>query len=774
MKLSYKLVSLYLLLSLLVMSNISYSFINENPSGKNFVSGIVLDIKSKEPLVGANILVSGTNLGACTDINGKFEIRNIPVSEFSISVSMIGYKSKSIQISQNIVSEKPLEIELSQALIEMGTVVVTGTNSMHLYENVPVKTEIVTKKLMRQQGACNLAQSLGLQTGVKVENDCNNCNFTQVRILGFDGKYSQILIDGDPVVSSLGGVYGLEHYPQEMIEQIEIVKGGGSSLYGGGAVAGTINMMTKRPAFSSTRVGYDGSSANGSYDQQIGAVAEMVNDDNTAGFFVFGSTRNRDAYDHNNDGFTELGILKNETIGINSYFKPFENSELQASFHRIFEERRGGNQLDKPVHEAAISEWVQHFKYGGKLKWQQNISPKFQYKVHYSFSILERNSYYGGLNEDTPQGRLDALNYYGFSKNPLHTGGISANYILDNHSLTAGFQYDYDDLLDQSVSSEAYYVDETFTNSGVFLQDEISIGPDNQFNIVAGVRFDKHSSLENWIISPRLSAKYQLFESLKIRAGYTSGFKAPQIFDEDLHICGLEGTQRVIRNTEGLKEEKSSTISAGFEFLDFVNDMPVLLGITGFYTNLYDAYADEFISANGTIEFWERINSSGAIVKGVEFDLGIKPIDGLEFRSGFTIKENKYKDNVTDFDTKNFFRTPDYFGYARTSYDFGFGFSAFAALKYTGIMFVPHEIVVDYQVDPILELTETDGFIEIDFALTKELQLFSDLKTSLTLGIKNLTNAYQKDLDYGVTRDPAYVYGPSKPRTVYFSININI
>lgn len=725
-------------------------------------------------MAGANILISGTNLGSATDVDGNFIISGIPSDNFTMSISMIGYKSKLMQFTLDTLPSNNLEIELAQALIEMGTVVVTGTNSMHLYENVPVKTEIVTKKLMQQQGACNLAQSLGLQTGVMVENDCNNCNFTQVRILGFDGKYSQVLIDGDPVVSALGGVYGLEHYPQEMIEQIEIVKGGGSSIYGGGAVAGTINMMTKRPAFNGTRVGYDGSSANGSYDQQIGAVAEIVNDDNTAGFFIFGSTRNRNAYDHNGDGFTELGNLKNETIGINSYFKPFENTELQTSFHRIYEVRRGGNQLDKPVHEAQISEWVQHYKYGGKLKWEQSLSSAFQYKIHYAFSILERNSYYGGLNEDTPQGRLDALNYYGFSKNPLHTGGISANYILDNHSLTAGFQYDHDDLLDQSVSSSAYYVNETYKNTGIFVQDEFSIDTDKNLIIVAGVRFDKHSSLESWIISPRLSLMYQIFESIKIRAGYTSGFKAPQIFDEDLHICGLEGTQRVIRNTDGLKEERSSTFSAGFEFLDFVNDMPVLFGVTAFYTSLFDAYADEFISADGNIEFWERINSSGAIANGIEFDLGIKPLDGLEFRSGFTIKENKYKDNVTDFETKNFFRTPNYFGFARTSYEFRFGLTAFAALKFTGSMFVPHEIAVDYQDDPILELTETDEFIEIDFAFTKELRLFSDLKTSLTLGLKNITNVYQKDLDYGVTRDPGFVYGPSQPRIVYFSLNLNI
>jgi len=747
---------------------------NSITSNNNHISGKVIDSKSKEPLIGANILISKTNIGTATNQDGEFKIENIPNSEFTLQVSMIGYKSELMQLTAELANDKPVIIELTPALIEMGTVVVTGTNSLHLYENVPVKTEIVTKKLIQQQGACNLSQALGLQTGVMVENDCNNCNFTQVRILGFDGKYSQVLIDGDPVVSALGGVYGLEHYPEEMIEQIEIVKGGGSALYGGGAVAGTINMMTRRPAFNRTRVGYSGSSAHGSYDQQIGAVAEIVNDDNTAGFFVFGSTRNRDPYDRNGDGFTELGILKNETIGFNSYFKPISNSELQISFHRIFEERRGGNNLEKPVHETEIAEWIKHFKWGGKIKWEHKINSELQYNIHYSFSILERNSYYGGLSEDTPEGRLEALNYYGYSENPLHTAGMHLNYFLHNHSLTAGVNYDYDKLLDQSVSSAAYYVDETFRNLGIFLQDEFSTDEAKQLTFVTGVRFDKHSALENWIISPRLNMQYQMFKSFKLRAGYTTGFKVPQIFDEDLHICGLEGTQRVIRNSDDLTEERSSTYSLGFEFLDFVNDMPLLFGVTAFYTNLSDAYAEEFISADGSIEYWERINSSGADVKGIEFDFGIKPVTGFEIRSGFTFKENKYKEKVTDFDTDNFLRTPNHFGYIRTSYEFNDGLSTFASLKYTGSMYVPNEIAVDYQEDPVLGLTKSSEFFELDFAVTKSLEIFSNLKSSLTIGVKNLTDAYQNDLDYGAQRDPGYVYGPSQPRTFYAAFNINI
>jgi outer membrane receptor for ferrienterochelin and colicins len=740
--------------------------------GGTNISGRVLDASTKEPLIGANIIVKMTNLGAATDINGYFELKRVPLENPELIISMVGYQS--IVFRLNDKNTENLTFELKPALIEMGSVVVTGTNTLHLYENTSVKTEIVPKKLIQQQSACNLAQALGLQTGVMVENDCNNCNFTQVRILGFDGKYSQILIDGDPVVSSLGGVYGLEHYPQEMIEQIEIVKGGGSSLYGGGAVAGTINMMTRRPAFNGTKIYYSGNSIDGTPDHQIGAIAEIVSNDNKSGFYVFGSTRDRGSYDRNGDGYSELGKLKNETVGFKGYIRPLENSELQLSFHRIVEDRRGGGDFDKPVHEASIAEWTNHEKWGGKLRWNQKVNASLEYKINYAFSLLDRDSYYGGLSDDTPEAKLQALKYYGHSDNPLHTAGIQANYYLSGHIITAGVQYDYDKLIDKSVSSEAYYVDEIFRNFGVYLQDEISFDSEEHLQLVGGARFDKHSALSDWIVSPRINAKIKLWDALNLRAGFTTGFKAPQIFDEDLHICGLEGTQRVIRNSAGLKEEKSYSYTFGAEFQDFVGDIPLLAGVTLFYTRLSGAYGEKFVSSDGVIEYWERINSSGARVQGIEFDFGVKPLNKLEIRSGFTFKKNQYDDIQDNYNTKEFLRTPDIFGYVRIAYDYSNKFSLFTAVKYTGSMYVPHEIAVDYQDDPVIEVNKSREFVEIDFALNYKLNLIENLAAEISLGIKNITDQYQDDLDFGVDRDPGYVYGPSSPRTVYLNLGFKL
>ncbi|MGK9476292.1 TonB-dependent receptor [Melioribacter sp. OK-6-Me] len=735
------------------------------------ITGKVIDAITKEPLVGANVIVKMTNFGTATDINGYFELRRIAIEKPVLIISMVGYQSIIYTVVDKIDN---ITFELKPALIEMGSIVVTGTNSLHLYENTSVKTEIVPKKLIQQQNACNLAQALGLQTGVMVENDCNNCNFTQVRILGFDGKYSQILIDGDPVISSLGGVYGLEHYPQEMIEQIEIVKGGGSALYGGGAVAGTINMMTRRPAFNGTKVYYNGYWVDGSPDNQIGAIAEIVSNDNKTGIYVFGSTRNRGSYDRNGDGYSELGKLKNETIGFNGYLRPDNYSELQFSLHRIVEDRRGGGDFDKPVHEASIAEWTKHDKWGGKVKWNQKIGASFEYKINYAFSLLERNSYYGGLSDNTPESKLEALKYYGYSDNPLYSIGMQANYYLSGQIITAGIQYNYDKLLDKSVSNDKYYVDEIFRNFGFYLQDEISFDSDEQLQIVAGVRFDKHSALSSWIFSPRLNAKMKLWNALNLRMGFTTGFKAPQIFNEDLHICGLEGMQRVIRNSTGLKEEKSYSYTFGAEFQDFVGNIPLLSGITLFYTRLSGAYSEEFVATDGAVEYWERINSSGANVKGIEIDFGIKPLNKLEIRSGFTFKKNEFDDIQEDYNIKEFLRTPDIFGYIRIAYDYSDKLSFFTAAKYTGKMYVPHEISVDYQENPLIEVKRSKEFIEFDFSLNYQLELMDNLLTQLSLGVKNIFDQYQNDLDYGVNRDPGYVYGPSYPRTFYINLGLKL
>ncbi|MFO7890198.1 MAG: TonB-dependent receptor [bacterium] len=734
------------------------------------IEGKVIDTKTKEALAYANVMIAHTTVGTAADENGFYRITNVPVGEIHLVASMIGYERGNKIISVKHGQTITVNFELEPTILEMGTVVVTGTSTPHLIEDMPVRTEVIPRKIIEQKQAVNLAEALKFQTGIRVENNCQNCNFSQVRILGLPGKYSQILIDGDPVVSSLAGVYGLEHFPEEMVDQIEIVKGGGSSLYGGGAIAGVINMITRKPVTNQVRIKYLGHSVNNTMEQYVGAVAETVNKTGTSGAYVFGSFRKRSPYDHNGDGYSELGELKNESIGFKWYYKPIDNGELLTSFHRIHEERRGGNKFDLPVHEAEIAEWIEHWRSGGTVHWTHRPSPVFDYKLYYSFSDENRKSYYGGLSGDTPEDRLNALAFYGRTENPLHLSGFRVNYRIGCQLITAGLQYSRDKLKDQTAAETAYYIDDVYTNTGIFLQDNFHFGKEEEIEFVAGVRFDNHSALAGWVASPRLNAKFDIGSGFKLRGAYTTGFKPPQIYDEDLHLCGIEGDQRIIRNAEDLKEEKSYTVSTGIEYQGYLYNIPTMFSFTFFKTRINDSFTEQFISKQGDTEHWERVNSDGSEAQGLELDFGIRPALGTEIRGGITYKRGRFDSPHEDFDTRKFVRTPDLTGNIRFNVSPTDRIDIFIAGNYIGKADVPHEVVVKGQQEPELKIEQSNSFFPVDCGFIYRLPLTNGLKTKIKFGVKNITNAYQEDLDKGKDRDPAYVYGPARPRTVYFGL----
>jgi outer membrane receptor for ferrienterochelin and colicins len=734
------------------------------------IKGIVIDGETKKPLSGVNVIIEHTTVGAATDRNGEYFIHHAPIGQLHLVASMMGYKQEHRIVEVQADQSVTVNFELESTILEMGALVVTGTSTPHLVEDMPVRTEVIPRLLIEQKHACNLAEALSFHTGIRVENNCQNCNFSQVRILGMDGKYSQILIDGDPVISSLAGVYGLEHFPEEMVDQIEIVKGGGSSLYGGGAVAGVINMITRRPMLNQARIKYQNNSSAGKLDQHLGAVAETITEKGTSGAYVFGSFRKRNPYDHNNDGYSELGELCNESMGFKWYYQPFENSELLMSFHRIHEERRGGNRFELPVHEAEIAEWIEHWRSGGTIRWSHRPGALFDYRFFYSFSIENRKSYYGGLGGNTEQDQLDALAFYGKTENPLQISGFQWNYRVSSHLLTAGMQYTYDKLQDKTAAETAYYLDEFYTNLGAYIQDDLHFGDDEQVEIVAGIRFDKHSELSDWVISPRLNGKFDIGKSITLRAAYTTGFKPPQTYDEDLHLCGIEGDQRIIRNSADLKEERSHSFSGGLEYLGYLNNIPTMFSVTAFYTRLMDSFSEQFVSKQGSIEHWERVNSDGAEIKGIELDLGVRPLKGFEIRSGLTYKKSRYDSLNEDFGTRNFLRAPDLTGNIRLSLVASNNLDLYLHGTYIGKADVPHEIVVEGQEDPLLLLEESDHFFQTDAGIACKLPLNNGLNMKLNFSVKNILNAYQDDLDQGPDRDPAYVYGPTRPRTFFFGV----
>ena len=443
----------------------------------------------------------------------------------------------------------------------------------------PTLVNVVDLKLFESTNSSTLSQGLNFQPGVRVETNCQNCGFQQVRINGLDGPYTQILIDSRPVFSALSGVYGLEQIPASMIERVEVMRGGGSALFGSSAIAGTINIITKEPLRNSSQLSHTitGFSGGNSFDNNTSLNLSLVTDDHRAGVYIFGQNRHRSGYDYDGDGFTELPKLKNQTVGFRSYFKTSTYSKLTFEYHHLQEFRRGGDMLNRPPHEANIAEQLEHAIDGGSLKFDY-FSPneKHRFSVFTSAANTDRDSYYGGGQDPNAYGKTTDFTVMGGTQYMYSFGRC----LFMPADLTAGLEYNRDHLEDNMWGYNRH-TEQTVNIYSGFLQNEWK---NEKWGILLGGRLDKHNMVDHVIFSPRANLRFNPTKDVNFRLSYASGFRAPQAFDEDMHIENVGGTVSMIERAKGLKEEKSQSLSASADMYRRFGAWQVNLLVEGFYT----------------------------------------------------------------------------------------------------------------------------------------------------------------------------------------------
>lgn len=213
----------------------------------NAIVGHVIEKGSEAGLPYATVLLVETGEGTVTDAGGYFRFKKLPVGEYTLKVQIMGYTTqvKKVTVSKDFVVD--MHFVMEEESIMTDEVVVSANRNETSRKVAPVVVNVMSNKLFEIVNSTDLAKSLNYQSGLRVENNCQNCGFPQVRINGLEGPYSQILINSRPVMSALSGVYGLEQIPTNMIERVEVVRGGGSALFGANAVGGTINIITKDP-----------------------------------------------------------------------------------------------------------------------------------------------------------------------------------------------------------------------------------------------------------------------------------------------------------------------------------------------------------------------------------------------------------------------------------------------------------------------------------------------------------------------------------------------
>lgn len=715
------------------------------------INGVVLDEQNKG-VHNADVIVPQRNISIKTDQTGRFELRLKSGGKVHMEVYKNGFLTASTETFEtNRQGEiKSLTIVLQRSPIE--EVVVTGTSTPKLYSETPVKTALTTRKAIEKTGAASLADSLELVTGVRVENNCQNCNFNQVRINGMEGKYSQILINGLPIVSALAGVYALEQIPANMIEKLEVVKGGGAALYGGNAVAGVVNVITRQPEKTGTQISLNQSSINGKPYSVLNFNTDYVSPNYGTRVSFFTNYQDRAHMDYDGDDFSDLGELKNLSIGANLHndFNSI-NGKLKLSFTSIFEDRRGGNKFDLPEHMADIAESVRTFRTDLGLGWEQTFGSTGILHLDGSLSYTKRKSYYGA--EQDP-------NAYGQTRNPVFYGIVTYNHLsIHDHNILLGASFK-SDKIDDRIPAYNRIINETYTDLGFFLQDEIELFH-HQASLLAGLRLDKHSELEELIVSPRASLLYKGFKNLTLRATFSTGFRAPQVFDEDLHITQVGGEGMLIVNRNGLQEEKSHGFTLDIDYGKQVKDKLYQFSISSFYNRLDNVFTLEEIEPIPNARVFERFNSKGAKVYGVQLEAGFKWKDRFEIFTGWTFQRSRLDEPEPDFDSKDFFRTPDVYGSLRIDWNIPKFVNILGELNYTSPMKVPH--FAGYIETDVLETSS--AFTVINLSVRKNLSLGKGNQLSIVASVLNVFDEFQQDLDRGIYRDAGYVYGPRLPRT---------
>lgn len=793
----------------LLLFNILLSF-SQSPKTDAMLFGDIKDKGTKEHIPFATITIKGSKLGTVTDVTGHFKIANLPIGKQTIVVKCTGYKPQEMEVVMEKNKATEVFIDIEEDIFNLEQIVVTGTRTPHFIKDVPVRTEVVTSQALRNKNAWNIFEALEGVPGIRVENQCQFCNFTMVRMQGLGAEHTQVLINGQPIYSGLASVYGLEQIGTGDVEQIEVVKGAGSALYGSSAVAGAINVITKEPSHVPTL----------SADVQFGNHhtnvynfnGSMRNEKGNVGLNFYAQKIDHGTIDQTGEGHSPNEVKKKDgisdrvesnlhNIGFGLYlFNPFfDNDKLTIRGKGISEKRAGGtitgDYYKNPFTNGTESIFTKRYEAevnyekplfnGGELKFSSTYINHNREATNDSYLNDYMNTHQG-----TTPNILDMKPYIASENSLVST--LTLGVKVENHSLLAGLQH-YTTRLNETgmynvVDETSNYYGESYQSIahkyanelGAFVQDEWNLN--KQFTVVPGIRIDHHLSGEKYksdkkvfdsdfpktnfeqtSINPRVALKYSINNHITLRANAGTGFRAPYGFSEDLHLCS--GSPRVWKSSN-LKAEtsRSGNLSADYYGHHFQ------INTNFFYTYLKNKIdfsdADEDVKALGYTYQWENVDN--ATVKGMEIAVLVNPARNLNLGADFTLNDGKYKHVRADWmDTPYEKTSRNIPRFANTTGSIKIEYTPKSWIFMTNGIY-QGKMYIDYisEVKANTKIKETKPYMTFNAKVSKRFGLFD-----LYAGAKNIFGYLQdeKHLD-----DAAFIYAPLYGAMYYAGISIKI
>ncbi len=526
-----------LLLSIALIS-ISASAQETANKSQNSVKILVKNEETKEAVAGATASVKDTEIMGIANANGEAVINNIPDGEQTIVIFSAGYETKELKFTFPLSdpSEKPVFIKVSY---EAGSVIINTTRTGREIDDTPTRVEAIDEEEVDEKTsmrAANVSMILSESTGIKVQQTSATSYTQSIRIQGLDGRYTQLLKDGFPAFGGFSGSLSLLDIPPLDLQQVEIIKGAASTFYGGGAIAGVVNFISKEPLTKSvTNLIFNQTSAGGT-DFSIFSARKF----HRAGYTWLGSVNYQKEYDVDDDGFTELPRTTSFNLNPRLFLYPDDKTRLQIGNSTTYQDRRGGDVLVIRGQAGGLRQYFENnnsFRNITTIQFDRDFSGGRKVVAKQSLAFFKREI---GLPEYSFKGRQ--FNSY---------TDLSYFYPVNNHALVFGLSATYDRFREQSNGANAARRNETRTSFGGYVQDSFNLT--NKFSVEAGLRLDVVRDYGAFVL-PRVSLLYRVNDKLSSRFTVGLGYKAPSIFTEEAETLLF---QNVLPIGNTLQAEKS-------------------------------------------------------------------------------------------------------------------------------------------------------------------------------------------------------------------------
>ncbi|RLD29640.1 MAG: TonB-dependent receptor [Bacteroidetes bacterium] len=599
--------------------------------GQNTLKVIIKDSESKEVLFGASAIIQGTTIGASSDENGFLEINNIPNGKQIITFSYIGYLGKTDTFNFPLTQTEPLEILLSPSEgDELDEIIISSMRSSRTIYNTPTRIEAISGEELEEKGNMkpgDIRMMLNESTGIQTQQTSATSYNSSIRIQGLDGKYTQILRDGYSLYSGFSGGLSLLQIAPLDLKQVEVIKGASSTLYGGGAIAGLVNLISKKPVEErEINLMLNGTSAlgldvSGFYSQKFKKV----------GTTIFASYNLGAPYDPSDVGFTAIPKFTRYTINPKLFVYINDKTTLNAGFNITIEERIGGDIIyieDGGSSEHSYFEKNKTNRLSTQIGLDHIINDKSKLSFKNSISYYDRSI-------EIPTFKFSGDQLSSFTEATYNYNSGKSEWIVGLNLWT--------DKFDQDKFNEAEVVDYNYTTFGVFIQNTWNLT--DKFILETGLRTDYQNEY-GFFALPRISALLKVNPKLALRLGSGLGYKTPTVFTEDAERIQFKDVLPI----DISKTKAEQSIGGNFDVnykTQFSNEMSFSLNALIFYTQIKDPLILTPTS-NNTFEF---LQPDGYIdTKGIETNIKLTYKDFKLF-VGYTLADviEHYNGETTTF-----------------------------------------------------------------------------------------------------------------------------